>query len=485
MRGGILRLCIPVLGLLALTTGPAMAGSPEYPAIEPPYPEAGPPTSVDSTATSAVAADDQPGSDLAKRVADLEAALKKVTDKEAEAKKKAASKPTATVFGRLQVDGATFSQNAASQTQVGNVRDGVEFRRARIGIQGDAFDVFNYRIEMDFANRDYGLPINTNAQSTAFKDVYVGISDLPLLGNVRIGHFKEPFGLDQLNSSNYITFMERSLGDEGCFVPGRNTGIMAFDCSENQRATWAIGGFISSDPDQPPTFQCDHGGYAVTMRGTFLPWYDEPSDGAGLIHTGIAYSYRSAPDNVVTFSARPEAHLGPSLVSLTLTNADHWQLLGAEAAMVYGPFSIQSEFFGSTVDRGAAGNATFTGCYAYVSYFLTGEHRPYKRSTGVFDRVKPLENFFRVRTGDGDVAMGKGAWEIAYRYSYIDVLDGLSTVGAGRVSDHTIGLNWYLNPYTRIMWNYVHSQCDRNVALVGLVKGGDMDIFEMRAQIDF
>ena len=34
--------------------------------------------------------------------------------------------------------------------------------------------------------------------------------DLPVLGNVRVGHFKECFGLEQLTSDNYTTFMERS-----------------------------------------------------------------------------------------------------------------------------------------------------------------------------------------------------------------------------------------------------------------------------------
>ena len=62
-----------------------------------------------------------------------------------------------------------------------------------------------------------------------------------------------------------------------------------------------------------------------------------------------------------------------------------------------------------------------------MSYFLTGENRPYNRKMGVFDRVKPYEDFFRVRTCDGNVATGRGAWEVAYRFSYIDMLDGLTT----------------------------------------------------------
>jgi len=94
---------------------------------------------------------------------------------------------------------------------------------------------------MDFANRGINAVINSKDQSTAFKDVYVQVLELPLLGNVRVGHFKECFGLEDLTSDNYTTFMERSVDDEGAFVPGRNDGIMAFNWSENQRAAGSTG----------------------------------------------------------------------------------------------------------------------------------------------------------------------------------------------------------------------------------------------------
>ena len=123
--------------------------------------------------------------------------------------------------------------------------------------------------------------------------------------------------------------------------------------------------------------------------------------------------------------------------------------------------SPSAEVFGATVNRQGGVNNNFNGTYAYVSYFLTGENRPYNRKMGVFDRVKPYEDFFRVRTCDGNVCTGRGAWEVAYRFSYIDMLDGLTTKGAGMATDHTFGLNWYMNPFTRVMFNYVHS--DRHV----------------------
>jgi len=130
-----------------------------------------------------------------------------------------------------------------------------------------------------------------------------------------------------------------------------------------------------------------------------------------------------------------------------------------------GPFSLQGEYIHSAVDSEQAGDPDFSGFYAYASYFLTGEHRPYKNTAGKFSRVKPKKNF-----GAG----GPGAWELAARYSHLDLND--EDIEGGELDDITVGLNWYLNPNTRIMWNYVHTDLD------GV---GDADAFQMRAQVDF
>jgi phosphate-selective porin OprO/OprP len=432
--------------------------------------------------------------DLARRVAELEQRLARSAEMEAAAKRQAAAKPAVAPSGRIQFDVANFSQNDASDAQYGDVQNAVGFRRARIALLGQAFDVVDYIIEMDFANRGMASVLNSKDQATGFKDVYIQVRELPLLGNVRVGHFKECFGLEQLTSDNYSTFMERSIDDEGTFVPGRNNGIMAFNWTGNERATWAIGAFTNNTGyDQPPLFQYDHWGLDMAMRGTYLPWYDEPSVGRGLWHTGLGYVYRSAPDHIQPFAMKPEAaFFTPGIIALSLPNVDNTQVVGAETAFVYGPLSLQSEFFAMTVNRTTGASNNFYGCYAFVSYFLTGENRPYNRKLGVFDRVRPFENFFRVRTGDGDVVTGLGAWEVAYRFSYVDMLDGLtpstSTKGAALAVDHTIGLSWYLNPYAKVMFNYVHSLDTANVVKGGVasrVAGGTIDVFEMRFHMDF
>lgn len=423
--------------------------------------------------------------DLAKRVADLEGQLAKLAKAADVGKAKTPAKPLIAPSGRIQFDVANFSQNNTSVTQFGNALNSVGFRRARIALLGE-YEVIDYIIEMDFANRGVGAEVNSKDQSTGFKDVFIQVRDFPYIGNVRVGHFKEGFGLEQMTSDNYTTFMERSIIDEGTFVPGRNNGIQAFNWTEDQRATWSIGVFTNQTGfDQPPLFQYDQWGLAATMRGTYLAWYDEATEGRGLIHTGLDYTYRSAPDHQQLFATRAESGFSPSVVNLTMTDVNNWQVFGTEAAFVYGPLSMQSELYGSTVNRLNGISNNFYGMYAFISYFLTGENRPYNRKLGVFDRVRPYENFFRVRTDDCDIQTGHGAWEVAYRFSYIDMLDGLSLKGAGQATDHTFGVNWYLNPFTRVMFNYVHSTDVYNVAAGQRISGGNMDIFEARFAMDF
>ena len=425
--------------------------------------------------------------DLASEVAKLKADLQKIKDKEAADKKKAGEKPSVVFGGRIQWDTAAFSQNAESVSQAGDMLNGTEFRRVRLFAKGEAFDVVDYKLQVDFAN----------PSGYAFRDVYAEIKELPCVGHVRFGQFYECWGLEQQTSSNNITFMERSVIAPVAGIGDRKPGVMAWDYNEAETMTWWVGGFAWAAPDTqngayPLGTTYDDGGYALDMRATYLPWYDEATEGRGLLHTGINYSYRSIAtqtgNNVSSYRIRqrPDSHLANYVVdtgTAPMAFANRINSILPEMAFVYGPFSVQAEYEWSWVNFTNDGVRPFDGGYIYASYFLTGENRKYNRKEAIFDRVKPFTNFFRVRTEDGCVETGKGAWEVAYRVDYLN----LNTLvgGAGRVTDQTLGLNWYLNPYTRMMLNYVHSETT-DYAPAGKLPGRAIaDIVETRVQIDF
>ena len=330
---------------------------------------------------------------------------------------------------------------------IGDLEDGTEFRRVRLYIAGLIYGNVDYKLQFDFAGGKAKL-----------KDAYIGIKDLPF-GYLKMGHFKEPFGLDELTSSKYITFIERAL--PMAFAPSRNTGFMLSSTAFDKRMTWAAGIFRDADSYGKKTSE---GGYNVTGRVTALPWYEDK--GAKLLHIGAAYSRRS-PKNTVHYRQRPEAHLAPYFVDTNSLSADRVGMLGLESALVYGPFSVQGEYIMTDVDgKGGSSSPSFDGFYVQSSYFLTGEHRKYSTSKGSFSRVKPKENY--------KYGAGLGAWEVAARYSQIDLSD--SGINGGKLKDITAGLNWYLNPNMRIMWNYVRSKLD------GV---GNSNLALMRLQIDF
>jgi len=107
-----------------------------------------------------------------------------------------------------------------------------------------------------------------------------------------------------------------------------------------------------------------------------------------------------------------------------------------------------------------------------VSWFLTGEHRPYRKAGAVFDAIKPEQNAFGKEGGHG-------AWEVATRYSSIDLDDG--DVDGGELGDWTVGLNWYLNPNTRLMANYILS----DLSPAGDLSDGTTNTFLFRVQFAF
>lgn len=438
-------------------------------------------------AVSTTALSDE-GGELAARVAALEKALAEA--KAADPGTPVSTKMSVKAGGRFYVDDVFFGQSAGSIATLGDAQDTLFFRTARLFLEGEGFGVISYKIDLDLAGvksyttgpadpADHTHSV-TGVGVTAFKDVYIAVHDLPWLGTVYVGHFKEPMSLEELTSSRFITFMERSLLN--VFAPQRNVGIMAMQVTASQNATFAIGVFRTID-DKPPYIADDDHGDAVTLRGTWLPWYDEATEGRGLLHLGMGYTYRDVNDPTQRVRQHEEIAAGPYVVDTGLFgNVADIHIFNPEIAFVYGPFSVQTEYMGAAYVRdGGLGDAYFDGIYVQASYFLTGENRVYDRQKAAFTRVRPYENFFRVRDENGYVFTGKGAWEVAYRYSYLDLTHPSALVFGGWDSSHTFGVNWYLNPYTRLMFNYIHS----DLGVPGAEANTFLDVFALRAQIDF
>ena len=354
------------------------------------------------------------------------------------------------IGGRLHYDTLWVPGQAGFDTS-----DQTGFRRARLYFRGDIHESTHFRIQLDFADSEVN-----------FKDVYLAFMNFPL-GTLQVGQFREPFSLDQLTSSNSTTFLDRNLAD--VLTPARNIGVMLSNSAFDRRMTWAAGVFreTASDRIEDMTLQ-DGDGYNLTGRLTYVPIYE--NDGARVVHLGTAYTYkdRNGEGSTVRFRQRPEARTADRWVDTgSISNVDDTGIIGLEAAWVEGPFSLQGEYMKAMVSRTAgSSDVDFDGYYIQGSYWLTGENRRYNRDSGSFDFVRPNKPLGK----DG----GWGAWEIAGRYSHLDLNDG--PVEGGKLDAYTLGLNWHLNNNTRMMWNYVYADRD---------KIGKANLYQMRFQVHF
>jgi len=419
--------------------------------------------------------------------------------------------------GRIQVDFASISspkQSFVDQVQAEQganlVGFGSEFRRARLFIEGTVYRIIQFKAQYDFAGGE-----------AQFKDVWLGLTKVPYVGHIRVGHQKEPFSLEELTSSKYITFMERALPN--VFAPSRNTGLLVFNNAfKSKRLWWGVGVFQEAD-DFGDSFN-NYQDWNFTARIAGTPFYQ--NEGRKLLHLGFGYSHqvRNKDQFALCYRQRPEAHI-TDVRPVTTTaggtpriDTGGIDLINPEVALVWGPFSLQGEYIWSFVNanrdsiwfNGAEvggwnlflkkSNPTFHGGYMFASYFLTGENRNYELKSASFGRIKPKRNF--------DLEGGPGAWEVAFRYSYLSLNDGVASdsnfyagtsffstprigVRGGIENNLTAALNWYLTPNTRWMFNYIYADIN-NRRVTPLLPAyntnfnkGPLHIVQTRFQTDF
>ena len=428
------------------------------------------------------------------------------------------------IGGRAQVDFASISsakRSLVDQLEAEQGRNdltgfGSEFRRARLFVEGTVYKIIQFKAQYDFAGGE-----------SEFKDVWLGLTKVPYVGHIRVGHQKEPFSLEELTSSKYITFMERALPN--VFAPSRNTGILAFNTAfKSKRLWWGVGVFQDVDDFAENFNNFQDWNFTARLAGT--PFYQD--EGRKLLHLGFGYSHQfhNKDQFALRYRQRPEAHItsvrpldtrGAGLPGLSTNSID---LINPEIAFVWGPFSLQGEYMWAFTNArrdaiwrdGAEvggynlflkrGSPTFHGGYVFASYFLTGENRNYDLEDASFGRIKPKRNF--------DLKGGPGAWEVAFRYSYLNLnagvssdpnwYDGTSFFSAPRIgvrggieNNLTAALNWYPTPNTRWMFNYIYADIDNRRFTPGITtpnnplanatnfNKGPLHIVQTRFQIDF
>jgi phosphate-selective porin OprO/OprP len=324
---------------------------------------------------------------------------------------------------------------------------------------------------------------------------YTGLK--PFGGKLAIegGVMDLPYTLDESMSSNNIPFMERAAS--------LNTAIniAAGDFRSTAGARWYTDTFWAGAYVTGPATGAIHSASSINPPGT-TEQFGAVARAAGQIVSGKDYSLHiggdaqwlfQPPHNLIantqtlTLSDRPELRIDPTNILSTgaIAGVSGSQVYSAEAAATYGPLFLQGEYFWFNVDRNAFAplpSLKFQGGYAEAAYVLTGETRRYNAPSASYGGVSPA-NPFSLSGG------GWGAWEIAGRYSTMDLNDRLALangVAGGRQTIYTLALNWYINDNIRFMFDYLHGNITKQISPTNFGDAGaKFDAVAMRTQIAF
>ena len=353
----------------------------------------------------------------------------------------------------MNIRGRIFSDAAWISDKDDNISiKATELRAAILGIEGKAWNSIKYKFEADFAD-----------DQTTVKDAMIewktksGIKWLA-------GQFKTPNSLDEQTSSRHTSLMERASFTDA-FGLARRIGLGV--SLGGDRWTGKIGMYKGAN-----NIEAENEGHEIAGRFTFSPRTDEIQ-----LHLGGSLRFRSNGSlSEYRYRQRPHQHLSSRFVS-TARIAKKDNFYGLELAAIRNNIWFASEytFLKAKLENNSVQNPTFKGAYIEFGTFLTGETRAYKPSKGAWDRTKVKSSVF-----DG----GYGAWSLTTRFDRIDLND--SAFNGGIQNTIILGVNWHLNPHTKLQINYNNSKVKKSdLSINGIDRKNTINGIGIRAQVDW
>lgn len=381
------------------------------------------------------------------------------------------------VGGTVHYDLALYGASSSLELGPGGTRkfrDGANLRRGRVLFEGTLYQTVDYKFEFEIANGIGFSPVGTTNEAVVGSvtnapgptDAWVTIKNVPWIGNIRIGNQKEWFSLEALNSHKALEFLERSylfdFSQMTAYNNGRSPGISVFRTWANDRVFTGAG--VYKNDSVLLGFGVGDGEYAFTGRVGALPVW--APDEKVFWYVGGAMSHRDPVGGQVQIRIRDNVRNAPfpllNLIANTgLIDAKSQDLYNLQTAAVWGPLTFQAEYTANVINGARVGTGPnqgsifFEGLYAETMLFLTGESRTWNPKTAVFNRVQPLRPL-RLKPGADCEGNGLGAWELALRYTYLDLQN--KAIRSGRLDAVTLGLNWYLNTSAKLQFNYDWTQ---------------------------
>jgi phosphate-selective porin OprO/OprP len=350
--------------------------------------------------------------------------------------------------GYIQTDGRFFPGDNAA----GNINDSFLIRRARPILEGTVFEKYDFRLMTDFGSGITG----STANNGFLQDAYVNARFLPGF-QIQAGKFKEPVGLERLQSGANMLFIERGYPTQ--LIPNRDVGVQLQGDLFDGTLSYAAGIFNGVGNGGSGDFETADDDKDFAGRLFAHPFKNSAIVGLKGLGFGLAGTFGNqegslralvSPGQQRIFSYRTSAGTSPTTANV-VADGDLWRL-SPQAYYYWGPFGVYGEYVVANQkvrrDDGAAtfGQVRNSAWQVAASCLLTGEENSFKA-------VTPRKPFSPANGG-------WGAWELAARYGQLDVDDDAFPAFANPATSATkaaswgVGLNWHLNRNVKLSLDY-------------------------------
>ena len=399
--------------------------------------------------------------------------------------------------------GATAANADAAHAR--DLKDGTDFRRARLGIDGTAFGDWDWRLLLDFAGtgvENTGQLYETWVQYSGFKPF-----------RARVGAFPVTIGLEDSASTSGMPFMERSAVEDmarGLAAGDTRLAGQIYGFGDHWLVSGAVTGRVigvlntGTAAAVPQTFGDQLG---LVGRVAISPFHGDD----WMVHFGVHGSYVVRPANVsgpaangltpitsyvIALSNTQQLRVdGTKLINTGNIDSRHADTIGGEFAFQKANFLLQSEYEDFGVERSdIASSPNFSGWYVEGLWTITGEPRVYNKQTAAFDAPIPAHPF---SWNDGTW----GAFELGVRYADTNLnyrqgvagsAPGPTAIRGGEEQNVSLDLNWFPNSVIKFMLDYEHVRIDRlspNAAAYATPTGAQIgqtyDAVAVRSQFSF
>ena len=391
----------------------------------------------------------------------------------------------------LQVDYRDFAHTAGDTHTPTSLHDNFTVSREWLYFRGNVTEYLDYQTVIAAGAAASPTGPSTVNLLDAYLDFNPFGADVKELFQFRVGRFKTPF-LYQFYTLSPQDFISPELSMFGTnYLQNRQMGAMAHGKLFQQRLEYAAGMFNGAPNSYEVTFNNRE---AVLFLGYTPFLHNEGSIFQNLMLVGSYANGRqfgpAIPARLTT--AVPAA--GPpdnSLISPTFTTfapaaiqngpRTLWDL---EVLWAYKSFNFYGEYDAGNVSYGLATDPTaqvpvsVSGWSAAATYFFTGEEITLNRR-----RVQPLRHY-NWKCG------GCGALEGYARYSNLVLGSNVLTShvasplgNASGVNATDVGVNWYLNQYVKIVFDWQHGMFNAPVMLAPERAIKTEDMFWTRFQL--